>query len=236
MDLEKYMLTAENIAKIPRVNSTYNPNKIIENNKTSKNIKQDNSKIMSIKTESANISIVSDKLFWCFYIILNGEHEFDMDHSYKREKEFKIESIEKLRKIKSQLKAIKLRLNEIEDELLNQKKISIKSLIALSILYKINIFYIWDRKFFEIINDSEKENNVIITDGLDTKILPDINQSKLDYYKNNYWSIENVEKQLKAMTSYSKEELFVIINKLEIKDITLKNTKKQMYEKILEKL
>ena len=225
-DCEKYMLTNENMRIIPTLNNFKTKTQYKNNDKkTKKNDKPEN--ILSQQT---------DKLFWCFFIILNGEHEFEIDHSFKREKDIKIQTIEKMRPIKSELKALKLRLNEIEDELLNCKKITIKSLIAFTLLHKINLIYLWNRKYFEIVNDSEKKMNMIINDGVNDSIFSDVTDEKINYYRNNYLLIENVDKPIKAMTSYSKEELFTIINKLEIKDITMKMTKKVMYEKIMEKI
>ena len=91
-------------------------------------------------------------------------------------------------------------------------------------------------EYFEIVNDSEKKINLILNDGVNDSIFSDVTDEKINYYRNNYWLIENVDKPIKAMTGYSKEELFTIINKLEIKDITMKMTKKVKYEKILEKI
>ena len=144
-----------------------------------------------------------------------------------------------MRFLKSELKAMKLRLNEIEDELVNQKKITKKGLVALCLLYKVNIFYVWNRKYFEIINDATKEVYVINDDtnknGNNAKII-ELTLQQIEEYREKYWCIENIEKPLKAMTSYSKDELMAIIVKLDAKDITLKNTKKDMYQRILENL
>lgn len=174
-----------------------------------------------------------DKLFWCFLIILKGEQDYILDHSFKKEKEFKIETIEKLRKIKAELKALKLKLNDIENELLNEKKITLKGLVALCLLYKINIMYVWNRKYFEIINNADDKINIIINENGEDKISNDVSNNKMNYYRENYWCIENISKPLKAITAYSKDELLIIIKKLEINDINLKKTKKEMYEKIL---
>ena len=171
-----------------------------------------------------------------FFYHTKGEQEYEIDNSFKREKEFKIESIEKLRSIKSELKALKLRLNAIENDLLNENKISIKSLVALCLLYKKNIMYVWNRKYFEIINNADEIINIIINDNGEDKISDDISSTKINYYKDNYWQIVNIEKPLKAATTYTKDELFNITQKLDIKEITIKKTKKEMYEKILEKL
>lgn len=175
-----------------------------------------------------------DDLFWCFFIILNGQHEYEIDCSFKREKEFKIGSIEKLRNIKSELKALKLRLSVIEDELLNQNKLSIISLTALCLLHKINILYVWNRKYFEIINNADEKINIILNEDKENKISYDTNLEKINYYRENYWCIDNISKPLKSVTGYTHKELLIIAQKLDICDMSSKKTKKEIYEKILE--
>ena len=221
----KYMLTSDNILKLGKKPSEVNVN--IKCNYLEKP--------RETKMTHTSSPIV-DKLFWCFFIILNGEHEYEFDNSFKREKDFKIECIEKLRKIKSELKAFGLRLNEIENELLNEKKISIKSLVALCFLYKKNILYVWDRKYFEIINNSDEKINIITNENREDTVVDDISLTQIDFYKDNYWQITSIAKPLKAITSYTKPELLIITQKLDIKDMTIKKTKKELYEKILEKL
>jgi hypothetical protein len=223
-EYEKYMLTEKNIIN-------FLPQK--EEQKLKKEIKtKTKTKINKIKN---TISNQVDQLFWCFYIILNGEHEYELNNSFKTEKDFKIQSIEELRKIKPQLKALKLKLNEIENELLNAKKISVKSLIALCLLYKKNLMYVWNRKYYEYVNNSEEPINIIIWDKQENNFSHCIDDEKETYYRENYWCIQNMDKPLKSMTGYTREELAVIVNKLDIEN-TKKDTKKSLYEKILEKL
>ena len=57
---------------------------------------------------------------------------------------------------------------------------------------------------------------------------------KIDYYRNNFWKLENLDKPLKAVSSYKADELRDICKRLKIE--TIKLTKPQMYEKILYKL
>ena len=203
---------------------------------TIKNVVQNSTQQKTPIKNVARMSTPIDTLFWSCFIILNGEQIYELDHSFKKEKDFKIASIEKLRAIKSELKALKLRLNEIENELLNEKKITIKSLIALSLLYKINVMYVWNNKYFEIINNADEKLNIIIHNKDDDIISDDISETKINYYKNNYLCIENINKPIKAITSYTRDELITIVDKLEIKDISTKKTKKEMYEKILQKI
>jgi len=177
-----------------------------------------------------------DDLFWCFFIILNGQQEYEIDNSFKREKEFKIGSIEKLRGIKSELKAMKLRLTLIEDELLNQKKISIITLTALCLLHKINILYVCNRRYFEIINNADEKINIILNENKENIVSYDTNLEKINYYRENYWCIDNISKPLKSVTGYTHKELLTIAQKLDICDISSKKTKKEIYEKILERI
>ena len=74
---------------------------------------------------------------------------------------------------------------------------------------------------------------IITNKNREDKITDDTSSTKINYYKDNYWQIENIAKPLKAITSYAKDELLTIIQKLDIKDMTIKKTKKEMYEKIL---
>ena len=124
-------------------------------------------------------------------------------------------------------------LNDIERELLYEKKITTKSLVALCLLYKINIMYIYNRTYFEIVNDIDKKINIIVNEKGENKILEDLSDEKINYYRENYLYIDNISKPLKSITSYSKDELINMVEKLDIKDISVKKTKKEMYEKII---
>lgn len=220
VDYKKFMLIQENITNFFPEKEEQNL-KRLENNKSPK---KNNVNIQSNHTDS---------LFWCFYIILNGEHDYEVNHSFQREKEFKIQSIEKLRNIKPQLKALKLKINETEDELLNSKNISIKGLIALSLLYKKNIFYVWDRKYYEFISDAEQP--IYIIHKKNNTYSHYIDDKKYVFFTENYWCIQNIDKPLKSITSYTRDELVDICKKLEIQ-MSSKETKKSLYEKILEKV
>ncbi len=56
---------------------------------------------------------------------------------------------------------MKLLVAEIEDELLNHSKMTMKGWYALSILYKINIVYVWDRKYMEIMVEENEKYHLI---------------------------------------------------------------------------
>lgn len=216
-DSKKYMLTTENI------NQWYS-NKIQTTKSEEKN-----------KIKKPIIADNSDTLFWAFYSILYGDQEYEINHNFQTEKQFKIKCIEDLRKIKSKLKTFKLKLNIIEDQLLNSKRINIQALLGLALLFKKNILYVWNRKCFEFIC-SEEDNIYIINNNDNEPVSYNTDATKIKYYKENFLQIENIDKPLRAASGYSKEELLIMTQKLEIKNINPKTTKNILYQEILQKM
>ena len=191
-----------------------------------------------------------DKLFWCFYIILNGYEDYELNKSnaFAIEKQFKIQSVEKLKSIKSKLKEMKLKRTEMEDELANKQKITIKGLYALCLIHNIAITYIYDRKYINILCEEEhtKKGIIMQNDKKEDSIRHSISKYEdelfLSKIYSDYWFISDVQKPLKAPSAYSIAELQDICEKLEIKTTTLMNekikpkTKKTMYEEILQRI
>lgn len=212
---EKYMLTNENIIKLlPNINS--------KNNNRQFN-----------KQPLNKITNNSDELFWTIYKIVEGEYKYETNCNFKTEKDFKIKCIEDLRLIKTKLKTYKLCLNRVEDQLLNHKKINLETFFALSLLFSLNIFYVWNNKFFEF-NCNENTDIIVIYNNNNNITIRD--NSKIEFYRNNLFYVENLNKPLKSVTSYSKDELIDIAKKLNIENIPSKITKKDIYEKIQTKM
>ena len=212
---EKYMLTNENIIKLlPNINS--------KNNNRQSN-----------KQPLNKITNNSDELFWTIYKIVEGEYKYETNCNFKTEKDFKIKCIEDLRLIKPKLKTYKLCLNRVEDQLLNHKKINLETFFALSLLFSLNIFYVWNNKFFEF-NCNENTDIIVIYNNNNNITI--IDNSKIEFYRNNLFYVENLNKPLKSVTSYSKDELIDIAKKLNIENIPSKITKKDIYEKIQTKM
>ena len=199
------------------------------------------------KNDTSFTPFQKDKLFWCFYVLLNGFTEYEMHHTghYAIEKAFKISSVEKLRKMKAQIKELKLKINEVEDELVNKEQISIKGLHVLCLVHNVSITYIYGKQYCEffygdtikgiIQRNEKKEHSLLYEDTL------------LETIKQTHWFIENVQKPLKAPTAYTVKELQDICEKLQITltfkqkttlgQIVEKNKlKKELYEDILAKL
>jgi hypothetical protein len=184
-----------------------------------------------------------DKLFWCFFIILKGYEEYEMNHSnsFSLEKKIKIETVEKLKSIKEKLKELKLKRTELEDNLVNHQTISIKGLCALCLVHNISITYVYGRKYYEINKEAENEPGNI--KGIIMENSLRWNDKETDEFmtnvRANYWLIDNIQKPLKAPTSYALKDLQEICQKLQINleitvnEKTKQKTKSKLYEEIL---
>ena len=203
-----------------------------------------------------------DKLFWCFYIILNGYEEYEINHSssFSIEKQLKIETVEKLKSIKGKLKDLKLKRTELEDELVNKPTITIKGLYALCLVHEVSITYVYGRKYCELsgANDAVPCAGVPCVSGPIKRGIIIQNEKKEDSIKwttselnasndfltqiqQEYWHIENIQKPLNAPSAYTLAELQDICQKLLIETHTQTEngktkakTKTKLYEEILE--
>jgi len=188
-----------------------------------------------------------DKLFWCFFIILKGYEEYEMNHStaFSIEKKIKIEAVEKLKGLKEKLKELKLKRTELEDNLVNQPTISIKGLYALCLVHNISITYVYGRKYCEInldtTSDVTNKKGVIIQNDKkeDSLRWNEQNDEFIQNVKENYWHIENIQKPLNAPSAYTLKELQDICQKLQLEvetkvnETLKKKTKSKLYEDIL---
>ena len=187
-----------------------------------------------------------DKLFWCFYIFIHGYEKYELEKtsSFKIEKEFKFMIAEKLGSLKNELKELGLKKNDIREELTNDKCISIKSLVLMCNIYKINLLYVKNNYYYLIEPDNNaetkyplkcilSENNKVCIKDIDNN--KDEQNKVLLYYKDNYWKIENMNKPIMSFSSYSLLELQDICRKLKlpIENNNKKILKKDLYESIV---
>ena len=111
-DLQKYMLNEDNIKKLLLLK---NNNEIpIEIDKKEID-KKENSKLF--------IPREKDMLFWCFYVMKNGDFSYEIlnNRNFILEKKIKFEYIDKIRNEKQLIKSYKIStLTHIENELANE--------------------------------------------------------------------------------------------------------------------
>jgi hypothetical protein len=230
-DFEDLELNLKNINKYTRFN-------IIETKK-----KIDNKPKNIINKNNIFYPTEDDSLFWCFYIC---KHSLDNyinfiekmnTNKFVYEKKEKINIIEECRNNKVVFKNLKISRNTVEDDLLNEKKISIKTFQVLCHLYDINVYMIDNKKYFPIITNETKPIHLIEIKKENKQIygvIENLSQEKIKYYQEYYWKLENLDKPLKAISNYKSADLKDICSKMNI--TCEKLTKPQMYELILNNL
>lgn len=189
-----------------------------------------------------------DSLFWCLYILKHGYFNYEMEINgqyFVVEKQEKFKYIDMLRKNKELLKIHKIKpFTELEDDLANKDKISVKTFFALCILENINVLLVDKRKMFEITcTDIDNEHPVHVihknNKTMEHHIELNITDDKLQHYRDTYYKCDTLDSTIKAISSYKLNELIDLCKKLDI-DITKyvktegetkkKITKKSVYE------
>lgn len=225
--LKKYMFTTSNISMLK------NKNKI-------KNIPTEKPQKKCIEKKSKKKYITEkDKLFWYLYIFENGQEQFDLlgRNKYSEEMKLKVNYIEDFKNAKKLLKENKLKFNDLQENLLYDK-INIFTLYAITLIKHINFIYYTDNTFF--INKKYQENSdlVIYYDRKD-KIFMKKDFYDIDKISENRLQIFNLKKPLKSLSAYKIPELHSICKILNInimKNATKKLKKKELYEKIVQKI
>jgi hypothetical protein len=186
-----------------------------------------------------------DSLFWCFYILKNGYSNYEMEINnqyFVIEKQEKFKYIDIMRRSKELLKLHKIKpYTEIEDDLANKDKISVKTFFALCIVEKINILLVDKRKVYENIcidiDDTHpihviNRNSQTYEHYIELNTTPEI----LQKYRETYFKMSSFESGLKSIGSYKVDELMDLCKKMDInlekssKDVKKKMTKKDIYE------
>ena len=176
-------------------------------------------------------NVFENSLFWCFYKIINGEFNYILNKGFKEQINTKINFVEELRKKKTELKQNKIKLCNIETEIINKKDITLEILYALCILYNKNIVYVKNHSFFNMIQNDDDNIYLIINKDCGYELKENIGLEKIDYYKNNFYEIQNINKPIKGINNYSKEELIIFAKKLNL-ELNNKINKQDLYEKI----
>jgi hypothetical protein len=250
-DLKEFMFTSENIENINNlykkrfVNDNRCKPDLMSKNEIVKPVVMSKSEIVKpvvlIKNEEHFTPLQKDKLFWCFYIILKGIDDYEMNKNtaFATEKKFKIDTVEKLRFMKDKLKELKIKRNDIEDELVNKDCITPKTLKVLCLIYKISIIYISGKKYSEFLFAENDKITGIIEQKKELSVKNTIDLDYISLVRKSYWFIENIQKPLNAPSAYTIKDLQDISTKLDINlvsNLGKNKTKQLLYEEILTKL
>ena len=181
LGMNHYMLTSEVITGMDELLNRCVSHRIKEDKKE-KNVnpqqweyvKKDQS-MMSRQKERFFFPKESDQLFWLFYLLQNGDTKYEIIDTSKFliEKEEKMKCIDILRANKKQLSSYKIKglKDTVEDDLVNSKKIDIKTFFALCITHNMNILYIHKQKYYELNCDPDNSNLPIVVHRIDTPSL-----------------------------------------------------------------
>ena len=224
-ELEDYMFTSKNMNRYTK----HMIQDVTKPKSSTKNIEHINkehiNKSVIKKRETMYKPKQKDSLFWCFYILKNGFFNYEMEINnqyFVVEKKEKFKYIEVLRKNKDILKIHKIKpLTELEDDLANKDKISIKTFISLCIFENINILLVNNRKIYELLcTDIDEKNPIHIVHRnnktYEHSIELDTTDEIIQKYRDTYYKMNNFETSLKSMASYKLEELIELCKKLNI--------------------
>ena len=121
---------------------------------------------------------------------------------------------------------------ELEENLANSDKISIKTFFALCALENINILLISGRKYYELLCN-DKNINLIHTNNKENWI--ELDNTRADFYRENYYKMLSFDTTLKSIGSYKTDELKELCQKLDIHLIDNKKyLKKDLYELLVQ--
>ena len=164
-ELQDYMFTGDNLKRFNKHNFGLIG---LDSKKLKPNQpRKENTEVKTNKKDTDNIykPYQTDSLFWCFYILKYGLSKYEMEvgnQHFPIEKAEKFKYIETLRKNKDILKINKIKpLSELENDLANNQRISIKTFFALCIMEKINILLVDKRKIYESITADGSKMNVV---------------------------------------------------------------------------
>jgi len=189
-----------------------------------------------------------DTLFWCYYIILNGEGSYEMLNVKNPliAKQIKIDYVSKIRENKQILKTYKFdSITSIESNLANDNNINIKTVMSLCVIHKINLIFISRNTYFELLMNDTEPIYIIRELEFQSKYnkkygFEIANNNLLDSIRATLYKIDNLDKPIKALSYYKVKDLTDICEKLSI-DITdsetgKNKTKNELYESIIQYL
>ena len=246
IDFEPYILNENNMIsylKYKFINPSVK-NIIEKSEKYEKSEKSENYEIP--KKSTVFFPRENDSLFWCYYIILNGDISYEMLNvrNILVEKANKINYVTKIRSNKQIVKTYKFdTLTNIESNLANDECINIKTIMSLSAIDKINVIFVSKKTYFELLMNDDQPVYIIRENELQSKYkkkygyeIADINL--LEEIRKTLYKVETLDKPIKALSSYKVQDLVEICNKLAIeinnKETGKTKTKNQLYEALIQ--
>ena len=184
-----------------------------------------------------------DSLFWSFYNLVYGNtskaYEF-VQNTCETERDTRFQFIDVIRSNKDIIKPLKMSRTGIEENIVHDKHLHIRSVIALTHSLKcMNLLYVSGRTYHEVMLDESLPCH-IIQKHIDKEkygYCMNISMEQVKEVRDSLWYMENMDKPMKSISSYKADDLRYICTQLqlEFKDDE-KCTKPVMYERIMQYL
>lgn len=198
------------------------------------------------KTSEIFVPNDKDSLFWCFYIMKNGDTAYETIHNktHLLAKQHKIELVTDIRKHKDIVKIYKFdTITNIENNLANDELLNTQTFLTLCAIENINVIYVKKQTYFELLmNDT---NIIYILHELqpETKYATKYgfemaNENNLEKIRNTLYHVDRIDKPIKSLSNYKVKDLIDICSKLSIeiinKDTGKNKLKNELYEAIIQ--
>jgi hypothetical protein len=189
-----------------------------------------------------------DSLFWCFYILKNGDASYETLNNKNSlvAKQQKIDLVSVIRKNKDIVKMYKFdTITNLESNLANDDNLNLKTFLTLCAIENINVVYVSNKTYYEsLMNDSGvtyivREIQSSSANKYHKKYGFELSTADvLDVIRNTLYKLEVVDKPIRAASAYKLQDLIDICGKLDIA-ITKKETgknksKNDLYESIVQ--
>lgn len=235
-DLQDYMFYEDNMIKSLRI-------KMYPTTKDIINIKQTN---INNTREKLFIPNHQDSLFWCFYIINNGDVKYETLNNKNTliAKQMKIDLVDLIRKNKDIVKMNKFdTISNLESNLANDNNLNVKTFLTLCAIENINVIFLKKNTYYEMLmNDSNKiyiVHEIQSQSKYNNKYGYELStEESLNTIRTTFFKLDSIDKPIKAISAYKLNELTDICNKLVINiynNVTCKQkSKKDLYESIIQ--
>lgn len=253
-NIQSYILNDKNIEsylkyKIPKCteNMTKDVNKNSDISKVASkenDINKENRKDVNKEKIRVFVPREQDSLFWCYYMIKNGEIEYEKltNRNPVFTKQIKIDLIGTIRKNKQVLKTYKFdTLTNIESNLANDNNINIKTVLSLCAIDAINVVYINNKTYYEFLMNDTSDIYVIreIGNGYHKKYgFEAADHQMIETIRSTLFKLDKLDKPIKSASSYKLPELVEMANKLAIQLVNektgKKKTKNELYESLVQ--
>ena len=179
----------------------------------------------------------SDTLFWCFYLMRYGEEEYFYHQQglYAESGRRKAELVQELRTNKSALKSYKVKLTDVEGELITPH-ITRRAFIGLCAISSLPVIFVQGRTFLRIGGDSSNKWNIMRNDKQGWYLQQGVASSDVDSMCGALYEVIDMEKPIKSCSGYTLSQLKDIAAKLGVTVGDKKLTKIDWYQEILAKL